>query len=64
MTQTITERIKGVNRSVNELEHQVKNWWYYPVVRAIQAMRGARLLVDLGIIAELVLDLTPLYVRD
>lgn len=53
MIQTITERIKRVERLVNELEHQVKQWRYYPVVKAIQAMRGVRLLVAVGTIAEL-----------
>ena len=37
----------------NELTHQVKNWRYYPVVKALQAMRGVRLLVATGVIAEL-----------
>jgi len=45
MIQTITERTKRVARLVNELEHQVKQWRYYPVVKAIQAMRGVRMLV-------------------
>ena len=53
MIQTITERIKRVARLVNELEHQVKQWRYYPVVKAIQAMRGVRMLVAVGTIAEL-----------
>jgi transposase len=53
MIQTITERTKRVTRLVNELEHQVKQWRYYPVVKAIQAMRGVRMLVAVGTIAEL-----------
>ena len=53
MIQTITERTRRVERLVNELEHQVKQWRYYPVVKAIQAMRGVRLLVAVGTIAEL-----------
>ena len=53
MIQTITERIRRVARLVNELEHQVKQWRYYDVVKAIQAMRGVRLLVAVGTIAEL-----------
>jgi hypothetical protein len=40
---TITERLKRLKRL--ELTHQVKNWRYYPVVKAVQAMRGLRLLV-------------------
>jgi transposase len=50
---TITERIKRLKRLDNELTHQVKNWRYYPVVKALQAMRGVRLLVATGVIAEL-----------
>lgn len=53
MIQTINERIKRVERLVNELEYQVKQWRYYPVVEAIQAMRGVRMLVAVGTIAEL-----------
>ena len=50
---TITERLKRLKRLDNELTHQVKNWRYYPVVKALQAMRGVRLLVATGVIAEL-----------
>ena len=50
---TINERMQRLQRLDNELLHQVKNWRYYPVVKAIQAMRGVRLLVALGTIAEL-----------
>ena len=48
MIQTNTKRIIRVNRLVNELEHQVKQWRYYPVVKPIQAMRGVRMLVAVG----------------
>jgi hypothetical protein len=37
---TISERMQRLQRLDNELLHQVKNWRYYPVVKAIQAMRG------------------------
>ncbi|OLQ89723.1 IS110 family transposase [Vibrio ponticus] len=50
---TISERMQRLQRLDNELLHQVKNWRYYPVVKAVQAMRGVRLLVALGTIAEL-----------
>jgi transposase len=53
MIQTITERIKRVERLVNELTHQAKHWRYYPVVQALQSMRGIRFLVAIGTIAEL-----------
>ena len=53
MIQTISERIKRVKRLDNELFHQVKSWRFYPVVKAIQAMRGVRQLVAIGTIAEL-----------
>jgi transposase len=51
--QTITERIGRLERLDNELAHQVQNWRYYPVVKAVQAMRGVRLLVATGVVAEL-----------
>ncbi len=51
--QTITERTRRLERLDNELTHQIKNWRYYPVVKAIQAMRGVALLVAAGVIAEL-----------
>ncbi len=51
--QTVVERMKRLQRLDNELVHQVKNWRYYPVVNAIQAMRGIQLVVALGVIAEL-----------
>ena len=51
--QTAVERIARLERLDNELSHQVKSWRYYPVVKAIQAMRGIRLVAASGIIAEL-----------
>jgi transposase len=51
--QIIMERQGRLDRLDNELIHQVKNWRYYPVVKAIQALRGVRLRVALGVIAEL-----------
>ena len=47
------ERQKRLERLDNELEHHVRNWRYYPVIKAIQAMRGVRLRVAVGVIAEL-----------
>jgi len=51
--QTISERTNRLKRLDNEFEHNVKKWRYYPVVKAIQAMRGVKLLVVTGVIAEL-----------
>ncbi|MDN3484311.1 IS110 family transposase [Pseudoalteromonas sp. APC 3224] len=51
--QTITERISRLERLDNELTHHVHQWRYYPVVKAIQAMRGVRFLVAIGVVAEL-----------
>lgn len=51
--QTIMERQKRLERLDNELEHHVRLWRYYPVVKAIQALRGVRLRVAVGVIAEL-----------
>lgn len=53
MIQTISERMERLKRLDNELTHQVKLWRYYPVVKAIQAMRGVRLLIATGLVAEL-----------
>lgn len=50
---TINERISRLERLDNELTHHVHQWRYYPVVKAIQAMRGVRLLVATGVVAEL-----------
>lgn len=51
--QTINERTARLERLDNELTHHVYQWRYYPVVKAIQAMRGVRLLVAAGVVAEL-----------
>lgn len=51
--QIIMERQGRLERLDNELIHHVKNWRYYPVVKAIQALRGVRLRVAVGVIAEL-----------
>lgn len=53
MIQTVSKRMSRLRRLDDELEHQVKQWRYHPVVKAIQAMRGVRLLVATGMIAEL-----------
>jgi len=53
MIQIITERIQREKRLANELFHQVKSWRFYSVVKALQAVRGVRLLIATGIIAEL-----------
>jgi len=53
LIQAITERMNRLQRLDNELTHQVKKWRYYPVVKAIQALRGVRLLVATGVVAEL-----------
>lgn len=53
MLQSVNERMARLERLDNELTHQVWHWRYYPVVKAIQAMRGVRLLTATGIIAEL-----------
>jgi transposase len=42
-----------LERLDNELSHQVKSWRYYPIVKALQAMRGVRQLIAVGVVAEL-----------
>ena len=51
--QTVSERVARLQRLDGELLYHVKNWRYYPVVKAIQAMRGVKLIVAVGVIAEL-----------
>lgn len=51
--QTVMERRHRLERLDNELAHQVKSWRYYPVIKAIQALRGVRLRVAVGVISEL-----------
>jgi transposase len=53
MIQIISERSNRLKRLDEELAYHVKRWRYYPVVQALQAMRGVRLLVAAGVIAEL-----------
>ncbi len=53
MIQIINERMNRLQRLDNELVHYVKQWRYYPVIKAVQAMRGVRLLVAVGVIAVL-----------
>lgn len=50
---TLNERFARLERLDNELKHQVFNWRYYPVVKALQAMRGIKLIVAAGMVAEL-----------
>jgi transposase len=50
---TVDERVRRLERLENELIHHVKVWRYYPVVKALQAMRGIRLTIAVGLIAEL-----------
>jgi transposase len=51
--QTVSERMARLERLDTELLYHVKQWRFYPVVKAIQAMRGVRLLVSAGVISEL-----------
>ncbi len=53
MIHTINERINRLQRLDNERLYQAKSWRYYPVVQALQAMRGVKLTVAVGTIAEL-----------
>lgn len=53
MIQIITERINREKRLANELFHQVRQWRFYLVVKAIQAVRGGKMLIATGIVAEL-----------
>lgn len=53
MIHTLNERTQRLNNLDNELAHLVTQWRFYPVVRAIQAMRGISLIIASGLICEL-----------
>jgi transposase len=59
MIHTLNERTQRLNNLDNELVHIGSQRRFYPVVKAIQAMRGASLIVAMGLISELG-DLTRL----
>jgi len=42
-----------MERLVGEIHHYVKAWRLYPVVQALMAMRGVRMIVAVTVIAEL-----------
>jgi transposase len=50
---TINERIARLERLDNQLSHHIMLWRYFPVVKAVQAMRGVALLVAAGMVAEI-----------
>lgn len=50
---TINERVARLERLDNQLAHHIMQWRYFPVVKAVQAMRGGALLVAAGMVAEL-----------
>ena len=49
----ISERTQRLERMDNELNITVKQWRFYPVVKGLQAMRGVRLIIATGVVAEL-----------
>ena len=53
MIQTVNERSTRLKRLDEELAYQVKQWRYYPLVKALQAMRGIKLTIAAGVVAEL-----------
>lgn len=53
MIGTLNERTQRLNNLDNELAHISSQWRFYPVVKAIQAMRGVSLIVAMGLICEL-----------
>lgn len=53
MIHTLNERTQRLNNLDNELVHIGSQWRFYPVVKAIQAMRGVSLIVAMGLICEL-----------
>jgi len=53
MIHTLNERTQRLNNLTNELAHIITQWRFYPVVRAIQALRGISLVTASGLIGEL-----------
>jgi len=53
MIHTLNERTQRLSHLDNELAHIVSQWRFYPVVKAIQAMRGISLIIGSGLICEL-----------
>jgi|TARA_R110001599_G_scaffold353818_1_gene598974 transposase len=53
MLYTIVERHKRLERLDNELSYQVRRWRFYPLVKAVQALRGVQLLAATSVVAEL-----------
>ncbi len=50
---TVTEAAYRMERLVAEIHHFVRTWRLYPVVQALMAMRGVRMIVAVTVIAEL-----------
>ncbi len=50
---TVTESAARLKRLVDEINHHVKLWRMYPVVEALMAMRGVRMVVAVTVVAEL-----------
>jgi len=53
MIHTLNERTQRLNNLDNELVHIASQWRFYPVVEAIQAMRGISMVLATGLICEL-----------
>jgi len=53
MIHTLNERTQRLNNLDNELAHIASQWRFYPVVKAIQAMRGVSMILATGLICEL-----------
>ena len=50
---TITRRVERLENLDNELTESVKLWRYFPLVKALQAMRGVRQVIAVGVVAEI-----------
>jgi transposase len=49
----VCERTERLDRIDTQLQEQVKSWRFYPIVEAIQALRGVQFTVAVTLIAEL-----------
>ena len=50
---TVTERTQRVQQLEQMLREQIQGWYFFPVVRALQAMRGVRFVNAVTFLAEI-----------
>ncbi len=58
---TVSEPQERLGRLESELQSQVQTWRWYPVVEAIQALRGVQFTVAVTLIADLYAEHTKIW---